>query len=165
MLHAEFAKFERNFGDVTLLPTPAFCYGLKTGEEISVNIELGKTLFIKLINVGASDKDGRRTVTFELNGMTREAAILDKSIQTTVRSRAKADLNDLLQVGAPIPGIITALAVGVGAKVAKGDKLVTLEAMKMQTTIYAPGDGVVAELPAQVGDTVESKDLLVRLRA
>ncbi len=164
-VHAEFAKFERNFGGVTALPTPAFFYGLKTGEEISVNIEEGKTLFIKLINVGTPDKDGRRSVTFELNGMTREAAILDKSIQTTVRSRAKADLADPLQVGAPIPGIITALAVGVGAKVAKGDKLVTLEAMKMQTTIYAPGDGVVVELPAQVGDTVQSKDLLVRLRA
>ena len=163
-VHAEFARFERSFGDVTVLPTPSFFYGLKTGEEISVNIEEGKTLFIKLINVGAPDKDGRRTVTFELNGMTREAAILDKSIQTTVRSRAKVDLADPMQVGAPIPGIITALAVGVGAKVAKGDKLVTLEAMKMQTTIYAPGDGVVAELPAQVGDTVESKDLLVRLR-
>ena len=70
-----------------------------------------------------------------------------------------------LIVAAPIPGIITSLAVGVGAKVAKDDKLVTMEAMKMQTTIYAQADGVVAEIFAQVGETVESKDLLMRLKA
>ncbi len=72
---AEFAKFARDYSDVAVLPTPAFFYGLKPGEEISVDIEEGKTLFIKLIHVGAVDKDGRRIVTFELNGMTREAAI------------------------------------------------------------------------------------------
>jgi pyruvate carboxylase len=160
----DFAKFMRDFGDVSVLPTSAFFYGLKPGEEILVNIEEGKTLFIKLINVGAVDKDGRRTLTFELNGMPREASILDRSVQPKVKSREKADPADLLQVGAPIPGVITSLAVSVGTKVAKGDKLVTLEAMKMQTTIYASSDGVVAEIPVNVGDSVESKDLLVRLQ-
>ena len=162
---ADFAKIQHDFGEVSALPTPAFFYGLKPDEEISVSIEQGKTLFIKLVNIGTPDKDGRRTVTFELNGMTRETSIPDKSVAVKTKARAKADPANPLEVAAPIPGIITALAVGVGAKVAKDDKLVTMEAMKMQTTIYAQADGVVAEISAQVGETVESKDLLMRLKA
>ena len=163
-VHAEFAKFVREFGDVTVLPTPAFFYGLKPGEEISVEIERGKTLYFKLINIGSVDKDGRRTVTFELNGMTREASITDRSVQAKVKSREKADPADLQQVGAPIPGIITAMSVSVGTKIAKGEKLFTMEAMKMQTTIYANTDGVIHEIYVKVGDAVESKDLLLRIR-
>ena len=162
---AEFAKFQRDYSDVSVLPTPAFFYGLRPGEDISVDIEEGKTLFIKLVNIGATDKDGRRQVTYELNGITRETAILDKSVTVKTKARVKADPADPLQVGAPIPGIITAIAVGVGAKVAKGDRLLVMEAMKMQTTIYATADGVVAEICAQVSDSVASKDLLMRLRA
>jgi pyruvate carboxylase len=162
---ADFAKHHREFSDVSVIPTPAFFYGLEIGDEISVSIEEGKTLFIKLINVSAPDKDGRRTVNFELNGMTREASILDKSVAPKSRKRAKADLSDPLQIGAPIPGLVATIAVTVGHKVAKGDRLLMLEAMKMQTTVYSPADGVVEELPVQVGDTVESKDLLIRLRA
>jgi pyruvate carboxylase len=164
-VHAEFAKIARDFGDVSVLPTSAFFYGLKPGEEVSVAIEEGKTLFIKLINVGAPDKDGRRTVTFELNGMPREAHVLDKSVTTRAKARAKADPADPLQVGAPIPGIITAISASVGTRLAKGDKLLTMEAMKMQTTIYAQADGVVHEVLVQVGESVESKDLLIRLKA
>ena len=161
---AEFAKFTRDYSDVSVVPTGAFFYGLKPGEEIAVAIEEGKTLFIKLINVGATDKEGRRIVNFELNGMPREAAIADRSVQTKVKSRAKADPADPMQVGAPIPGLITAIGGGVGSKVKKGDKLITMEAMKMQTTLYAAADGVISEVLAQVGETVESKDLLVRLK-
>src|SRR4051812_39832624 len=155
-VHAEFAKFTRDFGDVSVLPTPAFFYGLKPGEEISVSIEEGKTLFIKLINIGSPDKDGYRIITFELNGMAREASVLDRSIQTKPKTRVKADLADPLHLGAPIPGIITSPAVGVGTKVSKGDKLLTMEAMKMQTTLYSNADGVIDEIKVQVGDSVES---------
>jgi pyruvate carboxylase len=162
---ADFAKHTAQFSDVSVLPTPAFFYGLKLGDEVSVAIEEGKTLFIKLVNVSAPDKDARRTVTFELNGMTREAHILDRSVAPKSKARPKADLSDPLQVAAPIPGLVATLAVSVGQKVEKGDKLLMMEAMKMQTTVYAPADGVVEELHVQVGDTVESKDLLVRLRA
>ena len=162
---ADFAKFQREFSDVSAIPTPAFFYGLKPGEEISVSIETGKVLFIKLINVGAPDNEGRRVISYELNGMPREAVVQDKSVAPKTKSRVKADAADPLQLGAPIPGMITALAVSVGSKVAKGDKLVTLEAMKMQTTIYAQQDGVVAELLVAVGDSAEAGDLLVKLRA
>ncbi|MBP6507206.1 MAG: pyruvate carboxylase [Opitutaceae bacterium] len=161
---AEFAKVQREFSDVSVLPTPAFFYGLRPREEISVEIEEGKVLIIRLVSVGETDKDGRRPVSYELNGITREVFITDKSVTASVKARPKADLADPLQVGAPIPGLIVTLSASVGAKVAKGDKLFMMEAMKMQTTIYAPADGVVAELNAAVGDTVESKDLIVKLR-
>ncbi|MEO7317978.1 MAG: biotin/lipoyl-containing protein, partial [Chthoniobacteraceae bacterium] len=90
---------------------------------------------------------------------------LDKSQSKTAKVRAKAAANDPLQVGAPIPGMVTSLSATVGGKVAKGDKLAVLEAMKMQTTIYAPTDGVIAEVLATAGDSVEAGDLLVKLRA
>jgi pyruvate carboxylase len=163
-VYLDFAKFTREYSDVSVLPTAAFFYGLRPGEEISVDIQEGKTLFIKLLNVGPVDADGRRTVLFELNGLPREATIPDRSVQATTKAREKADPANPLHVGAPIPGLVTALAVSIGHKVAKGDKLLTLEAMKMQTTIYAPADGVVEDIAVKVGDTVESKDLLMRLR-
>ncbi|MBX3744098.1 MAG: pyruvate carboxylase [Verrucomicrobiae bacterium] len=161
----DFARHQREFGDVSVLPTPAFFYGLRRGEEISVHIEAGKTLIIRLVNVGEPDKDGRRTVTYELNGMTREAFIPDANVAPRAKARPKADLADPLQIAAPIPGLVAALSVSVGNKVHKGDKLLMMEAMKMQTTITAPCDGVVEALHVQLGDTVESKDLLLRLRA
>jgi pyruvate carboxylase len=161
----DFARHHHTYSDVSVLPTPAFFYGLQPGEEISVSIEEGKTLIIRLVNVSEPDKDGRRTVTYELNGMTREAFIVDRNVTPKAKARPKADIADPLQVGAPIPGLIASIAVTVGHKVAKGEKLLMMEAMKMQTTVSAPCDGVVAELHVAVGDTVESKDLLVRLRA
>jgi pyruvate carboxylase len=163
-VYAEFARFQRTYEDVSPLPTGAFFYGLRPGEEISIEIETGKTLFVKLIHVGEPDKDGYRTVLFELNGRPRETFVLDAAVQTKAKPREKADPADPRQVGAPIPGMISTLPVGVGTRVARGDKLLTLEAMKMQTTVYAPADGVVQELFAQVGDSVQSKDLLLRLR-
>jgi pyruvate carboxylase len=161
----EYAKFVKDYGDVSVLPTTAYFYGLQPEEEISIDIEAGKTLFIKLINVGDVDKEGRRIVNFELNGMARQASVLDKSVKAEVVARAKADASDANQVGAPIPGMVTSVGCNVGAKVSKGDKLVTLEAMKMYTTINAPADGVVEEVLVAVGDTVDSKDLLVKLRS
>jgi len=159
----EFAKFIREHSDVSVLPTTAFFYGLKPGQEISVDIEEGKTLFIKLINIGAPDKDGSRVLLFELNGMPREATVHDKSIKGEFKTRPKADPDNPLQVGAPIPGLITSVDARPGAKVAKGDKLLTLEAMKMQTTLYAPTDGRVETIHVAVGDTIAAKDLLVTM--
>ncbi len=160
----EFVKFTNTYSDVSDLPTPAFFYGLKAGDEISIEIEEGKILFIKLINVGEIDKEGHRTLLFELNGMPREARVPDRSVQSKVKARLKADPAKPNEVGAPIPGLITVLSITVGSKVAKGERLLTLEAMKMQTTIYAPLDGVVGELLVKVGETVEAKDLLLKLR-
>ena len=162
---ADFAKHQREYGDVSVLPTSAFFYGLQPGEEISVEIEEGKVLIIRLVGVSAPDKDGRCTVNYELNGITREAFVLDKKVAPKTKSRVKADLADPLQAPAPIPGLIVVMSASVGAKVAKGDKLFMMEAMKMQTTVYALADGIIAEVHAAVGETVEAKDLIVKLRA
>jgi len=162
---ADFAKHQREYGDVSVLPTSAFFYGLQPGEEISVEIEEGKTLIIRLVGVGSPDKDGRCAVTYELNGITREALILDKGASPKTKARAKADLADPLQVPAPIPGLIVLMTASVGAKVAKGDKLFMMEAMKMQTTVYAQVNGVIAEVNAAIGDAVEAKDLIVKMRS
>jgi pyruvate carboxylase len=161
---AGYAKFARENGDLSPLPTPAFFYGMKVGQEISVEIESGKTLFIRLVNIGAVDAEGKRAVNFELNGMARQLAIMDRAAKPTVKARVKADPAKTSEIGAPIPGLVTALAVSVGAKVEKGGKLLTLEAMKMQTTIYASFAGVVEEICVQNGDAVESKDLIMKIR-
>jgi pyruvate carboxylase len=160
----EYAKFVRNYGDVSVLPTTAYFYGLQPGEEISIEIEEGKTLIIRLVNIGDVDKEGRRAVTFELNGMTRQTTVADKSVKSEIKARAKADSGDVKQIGAPIPGMVTSVNCNVGQKVKKGDKLLTLEAMKMYTTINSPQDGTVDEIHVAVSETVESKDLLVKLR-
>ena len=112
-----------------------------------------------------ADKDGRRTLNFDLNGMSREVSVSDKSVAVKGKARPKADLSDPLQLAAPIPGLIAALSTSLGARVSKGDKLLMMEAMKMQTTVYAPVSGIVAELNVGVGDTVEAKDLLINLRS
>ena len=161
---ADFVKKVNASGDLSVLPTPAFFYGMKPGQEVAIEIESGKTLFIRMVNIGAVDAEGKRAVTFELNGMSRQLSIVDRSVKPTVKARVKADPAKPAEVGAPIPGLVTALSASVGAKVAKGDKLAVLEAMKMQTTIYAPVDGVVDQIPVQIGDAVESKDLLVKLK-
>jgi len=163
-VHADFTKHLREFGKVSVLPTPAFFYGLRPRQEISVEIEEGKVLIIQLINIGEPDKDGRRTINFELNGIAREVQILDKGVTAETKARVKADLGDPLQVAAPIPGLIVTLSTSVGGKVAKGDRLFMMEAMKMQTSVYAAEDGVVAEIHAAIGDTVESKDLIIKMR-
>ncbi|MCS7090734.1 MAG: pyruvate carboxylase [Verrucomicrobiota bacterium] len=160
----KFAKTRAAYDDLSVLPTPAFFYGMKPGEEITVDLEPGKTLFIRLISVGPVDEEGKRVVAFELNGMPRQVVVVDKSVQPKVKSRPKADPSDPWQVGAPIPGVITALPISVGMTVRKGDRLLALEAMKMQTTVQAPQDAEVAEILVASGDVVEAKDLLVRLR-
>jgi len=162
---AQFAAFRQIYGDISVVPTQAFLYGLKPGQEVSVEIEEGKTLFVRLLHIGDLDKSGQRTLTFELNGRPRESVVRDNAIEIVAKSRVQADPADQLQVGAPIGGIVSVLAASLGAKVVKGDRLATVEAMKMLTTVYAPVSGVVAEVPVAVGDSVGAKDLLVRLQA
>ncbi len=159
----EFAKFREAYSDVSVLPTPAFFYGLVEKEEITFELEPGKTLFARLLNVTEADANGQRTVIFELNGYPRHVQVADKTLAKEVVKRPKADPADPFQVGAPMPGLVATIAVSVGQKVKEGDNLITLEAMKMFTTIAAPTAGTVAEICVKVGTTVESKDLLLKL--
>ena len=163
-VYSEFQNFKKKYGDVSVLPTLAYFHGLEPGEEISITIEEGKTLFIKLLHVGEPDEKGIRSITFELNGKARTTLVQDKSIKGDAKAREKADPANDKHVGAPIPAIISSIATSVGKTVAKGDKIAVLEAMKMQTTIYASADGTIDQVLVQVGDSVESKDLIARLR-
>jgi pyruvate carboxylase len=159
-----FVKFSRArtaFGSVEVLPTPQFFYGLERGEEVTVELEPGKSLIIKFLAFSDPQPDGTRTVFFELNGQPREVTVRDRSVQATVEPRAKADPAQPGQVGAPIPGAITSISIEAGDTVSKGDRLMILEAMKMQSTIYAPVSGKVTQKLVAVGDKVEAKDLLV----
>ena len=113
--------------------------------------------------MGDPDEKGIRSITFELNGKARTTLIQDKSVKGDAKARVKADPSNDKHVGAPIPAIISSIATSVGKSVSKGDKIAVLEAMKMQTTIYASCDGKIEEILVDVGDSVESKDLIARL--
>ena len=159
----KFAEFRKGYGDVSVLPTPAYYYGLQQKEEISVHLEEGKTLFIRLINLTEPDPNGQQTAIFELNGYPRHATVTNKLLAKEGVTKAKADPADPTQVGAPMPGMVASIAVSVGQKVKEGETLLTLEAMKMFAAISAPSAGTVSEIFTKVGESVESKDLLVRL--
>ena len=146
-----------------MLPTPLFFYGQQPGEEVTVEIEQGKTLIIKFLAVGDPHPDGRRTVFFELNGLPRSINVKDVEAAATGETRAKADRGDTAQVGAPMPGMVVTVSASVGDTIAAGQKLFTLEAMKMETTIYSEREGRVAEVLVQPGTQVDSGDLLLRL--
>ena len=163
-VYDDFRDFRNKYGDVSVLPTTAYFHGLKPGEEISIDIEEGKTLFIKLLHVGDPDEKGVRPLTFELNGKARTTLVKDQSIKGDAKAREKADPANDMHIAAPIPAMISSIATSVGKNVAKGDKVAVLEAMKMQTTLYASAEGVVDEVLVGVGDSVESKDLVIRLR-
>ena len=157
----KFDKARSSYGDVEVLPTPQFFYGLEKESEIAVELEPGKVLVIKLLTISEPHPDGSRTVFFELNGQPREVKVRDQKLKAAVRARVQADAAKPGHVGAPIPGAVTSVAVAVSQAVAKGERLLVMEAMKMQSTIYAPVAGKVTQLLAQVGDNVEAKDLLV----
>ncbi len=161
---AEFDEFIRTYGKVQGLPTTAFFYGLSISEEISVEIGPGKVLFIKLIGISEPNAEGQRNVFYELNGMPRECAVIDQALAPkNAITRLKGDLNDPLQAVAPMPGMVSEVNAEVGAKLEEGDPIITLEAMKMLTTISASTTGTVTEILAQKGDAVETDDLLARL--
>lgn len=159
----KFAAARSEFGDLEVLPTPPFFYGLADREEVTVELEPGKTLIILLLTVGEPRADGMRTVFFELNGQPRQVEVRDKSIKAEGSVRAKVDASKPGQVGAPIPGAITTVYVEEGEQVEKGARLLILEAMKMQTTVYAPLSGKVVSVSVKARDTVEARDLLVSI--
>ena len=159
-----FLKFEearKKYSDLEVLPTAQFFYPLRQGEEFTVDIEPGKTLIIKYLTMSDPHEDGTRTVFFELNGQPRSVTVRDLSLEAKTAPAVKADPNHPGHVGAPIPGAVTAIAVEEGQPVKKGDKLLVMEAMKMQSTVYAPVAGTVKQILAHVGQQVEPKDLLV----
>ncbi|HEV3081829.1 MAG TPA: pyruvate carboxylase [Gemmataceae bacterium] len=161
----EFEAHQQKYSDTSLLPTPVFFHGMEPGEEISVDIEAGKTLIIKFITIGDPQPEGNRLVFFELNGQPREVLVIDRSLAGKLQRHPKAEPDNPLHVGAPMPGLVVSATVAPGEKVAAGQKLFTLEAMKMETTLYAERAGTVAEVLVKPGTQIESGDLLLRFEA
>jgi pyruvate carboxylase len=157
----ELAAHQRAYSDTSPLPTPLFFFGPEPETENLVEIEPGKTLIVKLLAVGEPHADGKRTVFFEINGQPREVVVADRSLASSVRQAPKADPNDPNQVAAPLPGLVVSVAVNAGDPVRKGQKLLSIEAMKMETTLYAERPGRVAEVLAAVGNQVETGELLI----
>ncbi len=160
-VYVKFDKARTSYGDLTILPSPPFFYGMKEGDEITVDLEPGKRIVVKFLAVSEPHQDGTRTVFFELNGQPREVTVRDRKLKAEIKAHPKADPDKAGHVGAPIPGAVTSIAVELNQEVQKGDKLMVMEAMKMQTTIYAPATGKVTEKLVNVGQSVEPKDLLV----
>jgi pyruvate carboxylase len=158
----DLAAHQARYSDTSVLPTPVFFYGMEPGEEASIDIERGKTLILKFLAVGEAHADGRRTVFFELNGQPREVVVTDRSLAGTVAAHPKAEPRNPRHVGAPMPGLVVRVAVGPEEPVVAGQKLFTLEAMKMETTLYAERAGTVAEVLVKSGTQVDAGDLLLR---
>ena len=157
----KFAKARQSYGNVEVLPTPAFYYGMERGTDIAVELEPGKTLVIKFLTVGEPHPDGTRTVFFELNGQPREVTVRDRMLNVVEKVKLKADPAAPGQIGAPIPGVVSTVAVELNQTLKKGDRLLVMEAMKMQSTVYAPVGGKVTQMLVQPGQHVEAKDLLL----
>ncbi|KPL61260.1 pyruvate carboxylase [Rossellomorea vietnamensis] len=159
----EYAQTMDQFGDISVLDTPTFLFGMRLGEEIEVEIETGKTLIVKLVSIGQAQADGTRIVYFELNGQAREVVIKDESIKSTVAAKMKADVKNENHIGASMPGTVIRVIAGKGEAVEKGDHLMITEAMKMETTVQAPFAGVVKDIYVQNGDAISPGDLLIEV--
>jgi pyruvate carboxylase len=152
-----------HFGDTSVIPTRAFFYGLEPGEEITLDLQRGKHLIIRFVTTSDVHDDGTRTVFFELNGQPRSVKVADvnKVAKRPPRRKAEADHPD--QIGAPMPGTVVTVHAVAGQSVSRGDVLLTIEAMKMETSVRADRDGTVVEVVARPGQQVDAKDLLVVL--
>ena len=163
-VYADWQAFVQEYGDVSILDTPTFFFGMKAGEEINVALEKGKNLIIKLVLVSDPDEEGNRLVRFEFNGQARTIKVHDKQVKTTGLVRRKANKANPNEIGATLSGSLVKVAVSLGQKVKKGDVLLVTEAMKMETTITAPKDGTVAEILVTPGSRIESGDCLLVLQ-
>ena len=160
----DYARERSRYGDPGILPTPVFFYGMEPGQEISVDLERGKTLIVRYLASSEPHEDGTRTVFFELNGQPRSVRVPDLSQVARHAPPRKVEPGNPAHVGAPMPGIVGSVAVSAGAQVARGDLLLTLEAMKMETAVRASAAGEVLEVLARPGQAVDVHDLLVILK-
>ena len=153
----------RQYGPVRALPTRAFFYGMEPGEEITAEIDPGKTLEIRLQAIGETDESGEVKVFFELNGQPRVIRVPNRLVKANTAARPKAELGNANHIGAPMPGVVASVVATVGQEVKEGDMLLTIEAMKMETGIHAERDAVVKAVHVQAGGQIDAKDLLIEL--
>ena len=157
----QYAEHRKKYDDVSVIPTDVFFYGLPMNEEVTLDIEEGKTLILKLVAISPVNAEGNCTVFLELNGQPREVVIPNRKVTASVIKRPQAEEGNIKHVGAPMPGMIVNVKVAVGDKVAKNDPLMIMEAMKMEATIYAEHDGEISQVLVKARDCVEAGDLLI----
>ena len=161
---ADYLEHKRDFGDTYLLPTPVFLYGLKLDEEIVIQLEKGKTLYVTLLSISEPGIDGYRTIFFELNGHLRDVRVRDNSVGVVEKESIKADPDNFHHLGSPIPGRVVQVMFNPGDAVKEGDPLLVLEAMKMETSVTAPRDTNIDKILVNPGDTVAAADLLIEFK-
>lgn len=162
-----FLEYRNNletFGEVTLLDTMTFFHGMRTGESIEVQIEKGKTLIIKLNQIGEPNSEGMRILYFDLNGQGREVVVKDYSITSTKAVRKKAEPTNKEHVGATMPGSVLDVLVQKGERVTLGQPIIITEAMKMETTIKANVEGIIDQIYVTNDDVIETGDLLIEIK-
>jgi pyruvate carboxylase len=158
----EQAAVRERYGDVSVVPTRAFLYGLEPGEELAVDLGPGVRLYVRLEAITEADGRGIRTLLVTLNGQPRPIDAQDRSLQPEVPAREKADPGEAGHVAAPMTGVVT-LTVDQGQEVVGGQQIGSIEAMKMESAIRAQADGIVERLAVASGTNVEAGDLLIVL--
>jgi len=159
----DYMQRHKTYGPVRTLPTKTFFYGMEPGEEITAEIDPGKTLEIRLQAVGETTDDGEVKVFFELNGQPRVIRVPNRIVKATTAAKPKAELGNANHIGAPMPGVVASVAVQAGQEVREGDLLLTIEAMKMETGIHAERDAVIKQTHVSAGAQIDAKDLLIEL--
>ncbi|KAF0675441.1 pyruvate carboxylase [Profundibacterium mesophilum] len=149
------------YGPVRTLPTHTFFYGMEPGEEITAEIDPGKTLEIRCQAIGETGDDGKSKVFFELNGQPRLVRVPNRKMAGSAAVRAKAEPGNAAHVGAPMPGVVATVGVQVGSAVKEGDLLLTIEAMKMETGLHAERASTVKAVHVTPGTQIDAKDLLI----
>jgi pyruvate carboxylase len=158
-VYEDYYKNQQIYGEVSLIPTPAFLYGLKPDEEILINIDEGKTIIVKYLNQSEPDESGLRNVTFELNGQARRIKVLDKTIKIVKAQHVKASGKG--DIGAPLQGRLSRILVKTGDEVKKNAPLYIIEAMKMESIVSSPFEGIVGRIALNEGTVVEQEDLVL----
>ena len=157
----DYAQSRRQYGDMTVVPTQVFFYGMESGQEIDIELETGNTQIIRFLGLSEHHDDGLRTVFFEVNGQPRQINVTDRAYEVSRPTQPKADPADPGQVGAPMPGLIVQINVASGDTVQAGEVLMIIEAMKMQTSVRAECDSTVGTVKVEPGQQVDVKDLLL----
>jgi pyruvate carboxylase len=156
----EYLQERLRYGDLSSLPTRVFFYGMEPGDEITIDLERGKTLIVSFIAVSDPHADGTRTVFFELNGQPRSVRVRDQALAVQHPERRTAERGNPRHIAAPMFGTVTTLMAEAGRQVKRGDVLLTLESMKMETVLRAERSGEIAEVLVQAGEEVKAGDLL-----
>jgi pyruvate carboxylase len=165
----DYLKFILEYGDLSRMGSDVFFHGLAEGETSEVEVAEGRVLIVQFLGLGKLDADGNRTVEFEINGNRREIKIQDKTerVRNTrgeVNASKMADPSNPLEVGASIPGTILKVLVKDGDQVKKGQSLVVIEAMKMETNIVAANDGTIETVLVKEGQQVKTGELLIKIK-